>query len=120
MGSAVSGTQHVAMIAALTRLVWLLVTLLPSLVVVGHVTCPTAIFDLCARQVESFPYSDVLPFLSEHVQPSDQMLVMGCMSELPLQLSRDGYGTRCVGVWRLEGNVTVKVRADDVCCILCY
>lgn len=45
-------------------------------------------------QIASFPYEDVLPFLKEHVQPSDQMLVMGCGTELPLLLSRDGYGTR--------------------------
>lgn len=49
----------------------------------------------CTRQqISSFPYEDVLPFLKEHVQPSDQMLVLGCGTELPLQLSRDGYGTR--------------------------
>lgn len=46
------------------------------------------------KQIGSFPYQDVLPFLKEHVQPSDQMLLLGCGTELPLQLSRDGYGTR--------------------------
>lgn len=46
------------------------------------------------HQISPFPYEDVLPFLKEHVQPSDQMLVLGCGTELPLQLSRDGYGTR--------------------------
>eukprot|EP00903_Cladosiphon_okamuranus_P012894 g12040.t1 len=45
-------------------------------------------------KISPFPYGDVLPFLKEHVQPSDQMLVLGCGTELPLQLSRDGYGTR--------------------------
>lgn len=45
-------------------------------------------------QIQPFPYTYVLPFLAEHVQPSDQMLVLGCGTELPLQLSRDGYGTR--------------------------
>ncbi|CAM9751205.1 unnamed protein product [Ascophyllum nodosum] len=45
-------------------------------------------------EIESFPYEDVLPFLAEHVQPSDQILVFGCGTELPLRLSRDGYGTR--------------------------
>ncbi|CAN0353760.1 unnamed protein product [Pylaiella littoralis] len=45
-------------------------------------------------EIAPFPYEDVLPFLKEHVQPSDQMLVMGCATDLPLQLSRDGYGTR--------------------------
>eukprot|EP00752_Nemacystus_decipiens_P007778 g6946.t1 len=45
-------------------------------------------------EVGPFPYEDVLPFLKEHVQPSDQMLVLGCGTELPLRLSRDGYGTR--------------------------
>ncbi|CAM9260588.1 unnamed protein product [Scytosiphon promiscuus] len=45
-------------------------------------------------EISSFPYEDVLPFLKEHVQPSDQMLLMGCGTELPLQLSRDGYGAR--------------------------
>ncbi|CAM9777148.1 unnamed protein product [Ectocarpus sp. 4 AP-2014] len=45
-------------------------------------------------EIGSFPYQDVLPFLKEHVQPSDQMLLLGCGTELPLQLSRGGYGTR--------------------------
>lgn len=53
-------------------------------------------------KIKGFPYVDVLPFLAEHIQPSDQMLVMGCGTELPLQLSRDGYGTR-------QGGDTQKV-----------
>lgn len=49
---------------------------------------------LVADKTESFPYADVLPFLAEHVQPSDQMLIFGCGTDLSIRLSRDGYGTR--------------------------
>jgi hypothetical protein len=50
-------------------------------------------------QVDAFPYSSVLPFLKEHIQPSDQLLVLGARNDLPLRLSADGYGTRyCITV----------------------
>eukprot|EP00953_Heterococcus_sp_UTEX-ZZ885_P022420 12406-Heterococcus_DN1.PRE.4 len=49
---------------------------------------------VAAAQVDAFPYSSVLPFLKEHIQPSDQLLVLGARNDLPLRLSADGYGTR--------------------------
>ncbi|CAM9580830.1 unnamed protein product [Chrysoparadoxa australica] len=41
-----------------------------------------------------FPYESVIPFLAEHVQPSDQVLILGATTDLAEQLSRNGYGTR--------------------------
>eukprot|EP00904_Undaria_pinnatifida_P005685 jgi/Undpi1/2246/HiC_scaffold_12.g05632.m1 len=76
-----------------------------------------------AVEIGPFPYKDVLPFLKEHVQPSDQMLVLGCGTELPLQLSRDGYGTRdgrsfmrCVDSDpELIAAIKAAAEADPVC-----
>jgi hypothetical protein len=39
-------------------------------------------------------YDAVMPFLKEHIQPSDQLLIFGAGNDLPLRLSEDGYGTR--------------------------
>ncbi|CAM9199845.1 unnamed protein product [Hapterophycus canaliculatus] len=60
----------------------------------GRRSPPSATRMAATVEIGAFPYEDVLPFLKEHVQPSDQMLLMGCGTELPLQLSRDGYGAR--------------------------
>ena len=39
------------------------------------------------------PFDDIIPFLSEHIQPADQILFIGASTDLCLQLSRAGYGT---------------------------
>jgi len=44
-------------------------------------------------KVDVYPYEELLPFLSEHIQPSDQLLVLGA-NDLTISLSRDGYGCR--------------------------
>jgi len=48
-------------------------------------------------EVEKAPYDDIIPFLSEHVQPADQMLFVGARTDLSLQLSKNGYGTQNTG-----------------------
>lgn len=58
--------------------------------------------------IEKAPYSDIIPFLSEHVQPADQMLFVGAKSDLSLQLSKNGYGLT------LTGFITV-VDSDSEC-----
>eukprot|EP00611_Tribonema_gayanum_P019342 TRINITY_DN3330_c0_g1_i1.p1 TRINITY_DN3330_c0_g1~~TRINITY_DN3330_c0_g1_i1.p1 ORF type:complete len:297 (+),score=81.73 TRINITY_DN3330_c0_g1_i1:59-892(+) len=49
---------------------------------------------VASEGLAAFPYDSVLPFLKEHVQPSDQLLILGARNTLPLLLSADGYGTR--------------------------
>ena len=50
--------------------------------------------------VES-PFSDIIPFLSEHIQESDQMLVLGTSTDLCLQLAKDGYGREKTGFMKV-------------------
>lgn len=47
--------------------------------------------------IESAPYDDIIPFLSEHIQPSDQLLFVGAKSDLAIQLSKNGYGSKKTG-----------------------
>lgn len=47
--------------------------------------------------VTAAPFEDIIPFLSEHVQPSDQLLFLGASSDLALQLAKAGYGTKKTG-----------------------
>jgi hypothetical protein len=47
--------------------------------------------------VEVAPYDDIIPFLSEHIQVSDQMLFLGTATDLSLQLAKNGYGTGRTG-----------------------
>jgi len=43
------------------------------------------------------PYDSIIPFLSEHIQPSDQILFVGTKTDLCLQLASAGYGTKKTG-----------------------
>jgi hypothetical protein len=43
--------------------------------------------------VEIAGYDIIVPFLSEHVQPSDQILFVGAKTDLSVQLCAQGYGT---------------------------
>jgi hypothetical protein len=47
--------------------------------------------------IKPAPYEDVIPFLSEHVQPSDQLLFVGLDTDMAMQMSRNGYGTTSTG-----------------------
>ena len=38
------------------------------------------------------PFADIIPFLSEHVAASDQVLFVGASTDMSLQLLRAGYG----------------------------
>ena len=42
--------------------------------------------------IQNAPYEDIIPFLSEHVQPSDQLLFVGARTDLCIQLAKNGYG----------------------------
>ena len=53
---------------------------------------------LSASLIEIAPYDDIIPFLSEHVQQSDQILFVGATTDLSLQMVRSGYGTKNTGV----------------------
>ena len=56
---------------------------------------------LSASLIEIAPYDDIIPFLSEHVQQSDQILFVGATTDLSLQMVRSGYGTKNTGVIRV-------------------
>ena len=43
-------------------------------------------------------YESIIPFLSEHVQPSDQILFVGASTDLAIQLNENGYGSQKTGV----------------------
>lgn len=47
--------------------------------------------------IESAPYDDIIPFLSEHIQQSDMILFVGATTDLSLQLMKSGYGTKNTG-----------------------
>ena len=48
--------------------------------------------------VKTAPYEDIIPFLSEHIQPSDQLLFVGAKTDLAIQLAKNGYGSKKTGV----------------------
>ena len=47
--------------------------------------------------LEKCPYSDIIPFLSEHINPSDQILLLGCSTDFPYQLLKGGFGLKKTG-----------------------
>ena len=42
-------------------------------------------------------FDDIIPFLSEHVEKSDQLLFLGCKTDLCVQLVKAGWGTEATG-----------------------
>ncbi len=49
------------------------------------------------NEVTSAPYDDIIPYLSEHIQLSDQLLVVGATTDLALKLNKDGFGAKKTG-----------------------
>lgn len=47
--------------------------------------------------VTKAPFDDIIPFLSEHIQPSDHLLFLGASTDLSIQLSKAGFGTKLTG-----------------------
>lgn len=47
--------------------------------------------------VKTAPAEDILPYLEEHVQPSDQMLFLGASTDLSIQMVKKGFGTKKTG-----------------------
>ena len=56
---------------------------------------------LAQSLIETAPYDDIIPFLSEHVQQSDQILFVGATTDLSLQMVKSGYGTKNTGILRV-------------------
>ena len=52
---------------------------------------------LFGASVETAPFDDIIPFLSEHIQQSDMILFVGASTDLSLQLVKSGYGTKNTG-----------------------
>ena len=49
-------------------------------------------YGLAHLELKRAPFDDVIPFLSEHVAPSDQLLFLGASTDMALQLLKVGYG----------------------------
>jgi len=47
--------------------------------------------------LEHAPFDDIIPFLSEHIQLSDQLLFVGASTDMCVQLVRAGFGTEKTG-----------------------
>ena len=47
---------------------------------------------LTQLRLKRAPFEDIIPFLSEHVAPSDQLLFLGASTDMALQLLKFGYG----------------------------
>jgi len=59
---------------------------------------PRGLQSVVHASVETCPYDDIIPFLSEHINPSDQLLFVGAKTDLSLQLvKKGGYGTKMTG-----------------------
>lgn len=56
------------------------------------------------------PFNSIIPFLSEHVQPSDQILFVGTKTDLCLQLASAGYGTKKTGFMLVVDDDKERVR----------
>lgn len=56
------------------------------------------------------PFDSIIPFLSEHVQPSDQILFVGTKTDLCLQLASAGYGTKKTGFMLVVDDDKERVR----------
>mgnify|MGYP006080332911 CR=1 FL=1 len=66
------------------------------------------------NMLDSAPYEDIIPFLSEHVQPSDQLLFLGCSTDMCLQLVKHGYGTVQTGCMTVLDSDAAKVSMIDL------
>jgi hypothetical protein len=64
-----------------------------------------------SSMLEQAPYDDIIPFLSEHVQPSDQILFVGASTDLALRLSLDNYGAKATGFMVVVDSDVTKVDA---------
>lgn len=72
--------------------------------------------------IEKAPYTDIIPFVSEHILPSDQLLFLGAYTDMSLSLIKDGYGLQKTGritvvdtsIDRLEALKSMAVSEDRV------
>ncbi len=46
-------------------------------------------------------FEDIIPFLSEHVEKSDQLLLLGCKTDLAVRLVKAGWGTEHTGFMKV-------------------
>lgn len=47
------------------------------------------------------PFEDVIPFLAEHVEKSDQLLLLGCRTDLAVRMVQQGWGTEHTGFMKV-------------------
>ena len=68
---------------------------------------------LSLSMLETAPYEDIIPFLSEHVQDSDQILFVGCDTDLCVQLVKAGYGTVQTGSMTVIDSNEANLKAAE-------
>ena len=49
----------------------------------------------------SAPFDDIIPFLAEHVEKSDQLLFLGCKTDLSVRMVQAGWGTEHTGFMKV-------------------
>jgi hypothetical protein len=49
----------------------------------------------------SAAFTDIVPYLAEHVEKSDQVLFLGCKTDLSVQLCKAGWGTEATGFMKV-------------------
>jgi hypothetical protein len=47
--------------------------------------------------VAEAPFDELMPFVSEHINPSDQILFVGAKTDMSLKLAKNGYGVKKTG-----------------------
>lgn len=62
-------------------------------------------------KAEPAAFDDIIPFLSEHVEKSDQLLFLGCKTDLCVQLVKAGWGTEATGCMTVVDSDTETVEA---------
>ena len=60
--------------------------------------------------IQNANYPIIIPFLSEHIQLSDQLLFVGASTNLALLLSKNGYGTKKTGFITCIDEDPVKIQ----------
>jgi hypothetical protein len=65
--------------------------------------------------LQKSPYEDIIPFVSEHINYSDQILFLGAHTDFPLQLLREEYGIRKTGFMTIiDSNLKVLKECEAV------
>jgi hypothetical protein len=72
------------------------------------------------------PYDDIIPYLSQHINPSDMILFVGASTDMSLQLIKNGYGAEKTGFMKVVdqskdaiAQLEAMAKADQQTAALC-